>query len=190
VRQKLCSAFLAVTCLLSLSSPVLAAEEGGDIAFSPIGWTFRALNFLILAFGLGWLMRRAPQFFRGRAARIVSAIEESRQIKDESDRLLKDSERRLAGLDKEVGELRVTAQQDAAAEAERIRAAAREEEAKIERAAQAEILAAERTARMEMKALVAHLAVERAESLLRDQVTPDRQAALVRAFVQNVGRAN
>ena len=190
MRQKRRFAFLAVTCLLSLSSPVLAAEEGGDIAFSPIGWTFRALNFLILAFGLGWLMRKAPQFFRGRAARIVSAIEESRQIKDESDRLLKNSERRLAGLDREVSESRVTARQDAAAEAERIRAATREEETKVERAAQAEILAAKRAARLELKALIAQLAVARAESLLRDQVTPERQAVLMRAFVQNVGRAN
>lgn len=190
MRQGVRFAFLVLSCLLTLSSPVLAAEEGGDIAFSPIGWTFRALNFLILALGLGWLMRKAPQFFRGRAARIVSAIEESRQIKDESDRLLRDSGRRLAGLDGEVSELRVIARQDAAAEAERIRAAAREEEAKVGHAAQAEILAAERAARMEMKALVAQLAVARAESLLRDQVTPERQAALMRAFVQNVGRAN
>ena len=86
-----------------------------------------------------------------------------------------------------VGEL---SRQDAAAEAERIRAATREEETKVERAAQAEILAAERAARLELKALIAQLAVARAESLLRDQVTPERQAVLMRAFVQNVGRAN
>lgn len=190
MKQRLrCSAY-ATLVFLALSSPVFAAEEGGDIAFSPIGWVFRILNFLILFFGLAWLMRGAPKFFRGRAAKIVSAIEEARQIKDESDRILKDSERRLAGLDHEVAGLRASARQDAAAETERIRAATREEEAKIERAAQAEIVAAERAARMELKALVARLAVGQAETLLRDQVTPERQSALLRGFVQNLGSAN
>jgi F0F1-type ATP synthase membrane subunit b/b' len=43
---------------------------------------------------------------------------------------------------------------------------------------------------MELKALVAQLAVQRAEALLKEQVTPERQAALLRGFVQNLGSVN
>lgn len=181
---------LAVTTLF-LASSVLAAEEGGgDVAFTPLGWAFRIINFVILVF-LGYrVLRKAPQWFRGRAAKIVAAIEESRLVKQEADHLLGDSERRLAGLAHEVSELRNAARQDAAAETDRIRATTKDEEAKIERAADAEIQAAERAARMELKALVAQLAVQRAEALLRDQVTPERQAALMRGFVQNLGSVN
>jgi F-type H+-transporting ATPase subunit b len=175
---------------LILSPPVLAAEGGGDVAFAPIGWAFRVINFVILIFLGYWMLRKAPQWFRGRAAKIVAAIEDSRLVKQEADRLLSDSETRLAGLDQEVEHLRTVAQQDAAAEMLRIRATAKEEEAKVERAADAEIVAAERAARMELKALVAQLAVQRAEALLKEQVTPERQAALLRGFVQKLGSVN
>ena len=50
----------------------------------------------------------------------------------------------------------------------------------IERAAQAEIAAAERAARLELKALAARLAVERAEAVLRGELTPEAEAALFR----------
>ncbi len=184
---------LFIMVALVLASPAYGAEEGGgggDVAFTPIGWAFRIINFVILVF-LGYrMLRKAPQWFRGRAARIVAAIEESRLVKQEADRLLSDSERRLAGLHREAGELRTVARQDAAAETERIRATAKEEEGKIERAADAEIHAAQRAARMELKALIAQLAVQRAEALLKDQVTPERQAALMRGFVLNLGSVN
>lgn len=180
----------AACTALGCASPALAAEEGGDPAFSPIGWVFRVINFAILI-GFGyWMLRNAPQWFRGRAAKIVAAIEDSRLVKQEADQLLGDSERRLAGLDQEIAHLRTVAQEDAEAEKARIRAAAKEEEAKVERAADAEIVAAERAARMELKALVAQLAVQRAEALLKEQVTPERQAALMRGFVQNLGSVN
>lgn len=178
---------------ITLVPAVLAAEEsggGGDVAFSPIGWAFRFINFFILIFLGYWMLRKAPPWFRGRAARIVAAIEDSRLVKQEADRLLRDSERRLAGLDQEVAQLRTAAQQDAAAETARIRATAQEEEAKVQRAADAEIAAAERAARMELKALVAQLAVQRAETLLKEQVTPEKQALLMRGFVQNLGSVN
>jgi len=175
------------------AAPALAAEEGGggeDVVSSPIGWAFRIINFIILVF-LGYrLLRTAPQWFRGRAAKIVAAIEESRLVKQDADRLLGDSEQRLAGLDREVGELRNLAQQDAAAETVRIRTNAKDEEAKIEKAADAEIEAAERATRLELRAQVAQLAVQRAEALLKDQVTPERQAALLRGFVQSLGSVN
>ncbi len=85
--------------------------------------------------------------------------------------------------------MRASAQRDGAAEAERIRDAAREEAAKIDRAAEMEIQAAERAARMELKALGAQLAVERAEGVLRGKMTPTTEAALFRAFVGDLGRS-
>jgi F0F1-type ATP synthase membrane subunit b/b' len=103
---------------------------------------------------------------------------------------LRDAERRLANLGDEVAQMRAAAQQDGTAEAERIRAMARDEAAKIGRTAQAEIEAAERAARMELKSIAARLAVERAEAIVKGKVTPEAQTALVRAFVENLGRAS
>lgn len=190
---RLCKHAFVGLAWMALVPGVLAAEEGGgggDVAFSPIGWTFRFINFFILVFLGYWMLRKAPQWFRGRAARIVAAIEDSRLVKQEADRLLSDSERRLAGLQQEIAQLRAAAQQDAAAEMTRIRAAAQEEEAKVQRAADAEIVAAERAARMELKALAAQLAVQRAEALLKEQMTSETQTLLLRGFVRNLGSVN
>lgn len=172
--------------------PAFASEGGGSSSpeTTPLGWALRVVNFLVLAFGLGYLMRGAPAFFRARAGRIVSAITEARRVKDEADRLLRDAERKLAGLPQEVEALRAAAKQDGTAEAERIRAMARDEAAKIERAGQLEIEAANRAAQMELKAAAARLAVEKAEAIVKGRMTPEVQAGLVRAFVENLGRAN
>jgi F0F1-type ATP synthase membrane subunit b/b' len=70
-----------------------------------------------------------------------------------------------------------------------LRSLAREEAQKIERAAQAEIAAAERAARMELKSLAARMAVERAEALLRKELTPKSEAVLFQTFVQELGRS-
>ena len=58
----------------------------------------------------------------------------------------------------------------------------------IERAAQAEIAATERAARLELKTLAARMAVERAEAVLRQELTPKAEAARFRTFVAELER--
>ena len=189
-RQR--QAFAMYLFLLVVALPALAAEGGEENpAESPLGMGFRWVHFAILAAGLLYLMlKKAPTFFRGRADAIVSSISESRSLKQDAERILRTAEGKLARLEQEVAEFRAGAQRDAAAEAERIRAAARDEAGKIERAAQAEMEAAERAARIELRAVAARLAVERGEALIRAQITPEKQAALFRSFVENLGSVN
>ncbi len=185
------SAFLFLALSSAAMSPVWASEGGAQSPeTTPLGWTMRGINFLVLVLGLGYLLRGAPGFFKNRAERIVGAITDARLVKEEADRQLRNAETKLARLEHEVADLRTAAMQDGAAEADRIRALAREEEAKIQKAAQMEIEAAERTARMELKALAAGLAIDRAEALVKDRMTPDAQSALVRAFVNHLEKAS
>ena len=68
---------------------------------------------------------------------------------------------------------------------------ARNDVEKIRLAAKAEVEAAERAARVELKALAARLAVDRAESLVTKQMTPALQEAMINRFVQSLeGRPN
>ena len=173
--------------------PALAASEGGgsdDVFHQPIGTLFRWIQFAIVFGGGGYLIgKKAPAFFRARRETIVAAITESTRVKEEANRRLQDASEKLARLDVELAELRAAAQREWAAEAERIRAAAREEAKKIERAAEAEKEAAERAARIELRAMTARLAVEQAEARIRQQMTPQAEAALVRGFVEQLGRS-
>jgi F-type H+-transporting ATPase subunit b len=173
------------------AAPVLASEEGGDDPVnSNLGWVFRIINFLIVAYGAWYgFARLLPNIFRARAEGIAASISDAARAKREAERLLREAAGKLERLDLEVGVMQERAQRDAAAEAERIRAAAREEASKVERAAALEIQAAERAARMELKALAAQLAVERAEAVLRGEMTPAAEATLFRAFVSDLERS-
>jgi F-type H+-transporting ATPase subunit b len=178
---------LALVALLGLPAlPAAAAEGGGDPAQSPFGWVLRWVNSALLVGGLIYLLRKAPGFFRRRAQNIASAIEEARRAREDAEARNRDAEGKLARLEEEVAAMRAAARRDSAAEAERIRAAARDEAEKVRRAARLEIAAAERAARLELKAMASRMAVQNAESLVRSQLTPETEAALFRSFVEGL----
>ena len=189
--------FLAATvCLLALvvlAAPLLAAQGGEENpANAAITEVFKWLNFLIVFGALAYLIvKKAPAFFGARAATISAALTEAAAAKAEADRVLREAEGKLARLDSEVAALKTTAGQEASDEAERLRRATNDEIEKISRAARAEVDAAERAARMELRAIGAHLAVERAEALLKKQIAAETQAVLFHTFVESLpGSAN
>jgi F-type H+-transporting ATPase subunit b len=151
---------------------------------------FRWLNFVLVFGGGGYLLaRKAPAVFRARAEAIASRIAEANRLREEAERRLHEAGEKLRNLEQEVAQLRAAARQDAAAEAERIRALARDEAQKIAGAAQFEVEATERAARIELRAAAARLAVERAEALLRRQMTAQAEAGLFQNFVAGLARS-
>ncbi len=188
VAHAMIAFLLAAACV---AQPVFAAAGGEqNPAEAPIGTLFRWLNFLLVFGGAAYLIaKKAPAFFGSHARAIAAAITEAAATQAEAERQLREAEAKLARLDHEAVELRAAGQRESAAEAERIRAVARDEAEKISRAARAEIEAAERAARMELKALAARLAVERAEAMLRKQITAETQSWLFRSFLDNLARS-
>ena len=182
------AATVSLLVLVMLAAPVLgAAGAEQNPVETPIGEFFQWLNFFV-AFGLiVYAVRRwiAPRL-RKRFAAIGQDIADAAAAKAEAERRLGEAERKLARLDLEVAALRAAAEKEAAGEAERLRRTTSDEIERISRAARAEMDAAERAARMELRAMGARLAVERAEALLKKQITADTQAALFRAFVQSL----
>jgi len=169
-----------------------AAEEGGNAATERANEIFKWINFAIVAGVIVWVfLKLTPPFFRKNAETISSAITKATAAKAEADRQLRAAEEKLARLEQEVSQLRATAQREAAAEAERLRAITQSDIQRVRLAAKAEIEAAERAARLELKVITANLAVDGAESLLEKELTPQAQETLVAAFVQSLeGRPN
>jgi len=177
----------AVIAALFLTLTVHAAEEGGAAGAGPSEGIFKWINFAIVAGALLWVcLKKAPGFFRGRAEAISSAITKAGSAKAAADAQLRQAETRLANLDKEVAELRASAEREAAAEVERIRLATRSDLEKIAASAKAEVEAAERAAGLELKALAAKLAVDGAEALLVKQLNAQAQAGLISNFVKSL----
>jgi F-type H+-transporting ATPase subunit b len=128
-------------------------------------------------------------YFRANAEEIAKKIEEGARAREAAEKQKKEMEAKLANLPKEIEQMRAEAKRDSDAEAQRLRALAKEEAQKIEKAALAEIAAAERASRLELKAFAARLAVERAEELLREELTPAAEQKLFHTFVIELERS-
>lgn len=176
---------LALFVLTAL--PVLAQEGEASPVETPTGWIFRWLNFAIVFGAIGYLAyKKGGPYFRAQAEEISRKIAEGTRAREAAERQQQEVQAKLANIDSEIAAMRAEAKRDAEAEALRLRLLARDEAQKIETAAQAEIVAAGRAARMELKIFAARMAVERAEDLLRQELTPKSESSLFQAFVQQL----
>jgi F0F1-type ATP synthase membrane subunit b/b' len=190
MMQFLRRAVSLASLLFLLALPVWAQEGESSPTDSPAGWVFRWLNFAIVFGAIAYLaVKKGAPYFRAQAEEISRKIAEGTRAREAAERQRAEVKAKLANLENDVVTMRAESKRDAEAEAQRLRSLAREEAEKIERAAQAEIAAAERAARIELKHHAARLAVERAEVLLRKELTPKSEAVLFQAFVQELERS-
>jgi F-type H+-transporting ATPase subunit b len=183
VRRFAKSAALFGLVFLCAAAPVLAQESEPSPADSSTGWVFRWINFAIVLGLIVYALRKAAPGFRSHAEEISQKIAEGTRAREAAEKQRAEAQAKLAGIGNDVAQIRAEAKKGAEFEAQRLHDLARSEAAAIERAAQAEIAAAERAARNELKVWAAQIAVERAEASLRQQMTPDAEATLVRTFV-------
>jgi F-type H+-transporting ATPase subunit b len=115
-------------------------------------------------------------------------MEEARKASEEANERLSAIEKRLARLDDEVQTMRATAEKEAVAEEERIKAATAEEARKIAEAAGQEIAAAAKTARRELTAYAADLAVTLAKKQIHVDTATDQ--SLVRRFADQLSNGD
>ena len=148
-------------------------------------WLGIVVNFAILAAAIFWASKKnLPAMFRSRTVSIQRAMEEARKASTEANRRLSEIEARLSRLDVEIGEMRMAAEKEAAAEEERIKAAADEDARKIVESAEQEITAAAKAARRDLTAYAADLAVTLAKKQIHVDVATDQR--LVRGFADQL----
>jgi F0F1-type ATP synthase membrane subunit b/b' len=187
-RALRCAGFIVLFFYIEIT-PVLAQEGESSPADSTTGWVFRWLNFAIVFGAIAYFaVKKGAPYFRANAKEISGKIADAARVREEAEQKRREAAAKLANLDQEIAQLREDAKRNAEFEALRIRILVREESEIIERAAKAEIAAAERAARLELKVLAARLALQRAEALLREELTPKAEAALFRTFVRDLGR--
>lgn len=152
-------------------------------------WLAVFINFAVVVGVIIWIWKKnVPAAFRNRTASIQKSIEEARRASEDANRRLAEIEARLGKLDEEIGQMRATSEKEAAAEEERIKAAAAEDAKRIVESAEQEIAAASKAARRDLTAYAADLAV----SLATKQIHVDTQAdqALVRRFAQQLSNGS
>jgi F-type H+-transporting ATPase subunit b len=180
-NPRIAALFVMIFSALIFAAPAFAQEEGPETTTT--GWIFRWINFAIVFVAIVWAFSKAGPYFRARSEAIQAAVAEGTRAREEAEAKKRDAEASLANLPAEIEALKAQARRDAEADRERIKAMTREEAAKVEHAADVEIAAAERTAVLALKSYAAGLAVERAEVLLREQITTASDSIIVSSFV-------
>jgi F-type H+-transporting ATPase subunit b len=175
-------------------SPAKAVETGNsrpasgdeDESVSPV-WAWA--NFAILVGALGYLIKKkGGPWFAAQSNAIRKGIAEAEEIRRDAEARAAEVDRKLAGLQTEIENLRVHARREQNAEGERIRQQSAADLARIREHAAREIDAAGKVARVELKRYAAQLAVDLAEQKIRRQMTPEIQTALVENFARDLDR--
>jgi F-type H+-transporting ATPase subunit b len=155
-------------------------ERGPNVLW---GW----LNFLILAGGLGYLIKkRAGPYFAQRSLEIRKGMADADAARAASDAKVAEVDRRLANLQTEIEALRRSAQQDAEGDAQRVRREAAAELAKIQTQVADEIAAASKSATLELRRYSADLALGLAERKIAARMSPAIEERLVGSFVDTM----
>lgn len=152
-------------------------------------WLAVGINFGIVVVAIVWASKKnLPAIFRNRTASIQKSLAEARAASEDANRRLSEIESRLGRLDQEIEEMRATAEKEAAAEEERIKAAAEEDARRIVESTQQEISAFTRAARRDLTTYAADLAVSLAAKQIRVDAATDQ--GLVRQFMRQLPDGN
>jgi F0F1-type ATP synthase membrane subunit b/b' len=151
---------------------------------SPL-WTtflFEAVNFVLLAAALGWLLfRPIRRVLAARQAALVREAEEVAAKRAEVERLQEAIQQRSAALDAELEHLRQSVLSAAQQEAERIRAAARADAERAREAVRHRLAHLEEVQLEHLAAAVATAAGSAVQRLLQQLGGPDLERGLARA---------
>jgi F-type H+-transporting ATPase subunit b len=149
------------------------------------GTAFEVFNFVLLALGMGWvLIRMLPKTFRDRNTAIQKHLVDARTATEEATARLSSVEERLSKLDGQIEAMRLQAEQDLAADEQRIKASVEDEKKKILAAAEQEISSATVQAQRAIQQFAAELAIDQAAKKLVVSAETDR--LLVQGFARRL----
>ncbi len=151
---------------------------------------WKTINLVIFLTFLYLILRKPiTAFFQERFTTIRASLEHAAKEKAAASAKLAEIDARLNKLDAEIAGIRAQAEQEAAAERERITAQARQDAEKLRTMAQREIESAKNTALAELQQFTAARSVEMAEQIIRRELTPEDDSRLFNRMTQEIQQA-
>lgn len=179
-------AALPLVLWAGVASAAAAAEGEGTWSTLMLFW--RVVNTIALLAILVYFMKKPlVTFFSERKEQIAKDLEEAKEQRQRAEHLLAEYQQKIAGMEKELEKLRADLARAAEADSQRLivtaekMAAAMVESAKL--TAEQEV----RKAKQALKDESALLAVELAESLIRETINDDDRKRLVEEYFVKVG---
>lgn len=147
----------------------------------------KVINFLILAGGLGYLLYKPLQhFLEKKTLDIQRRLRESEASRKDAEKRLEEARQRLAGLEKEISQMKKDAQDEGEREKDRIRAFTEKEIERIRRLTQQEIESQFKAGIQELKEYTAELVVDLAEKKIKEKVSLEDHIQLIDKSVESL----
>jgi len=164
-----------------------SGESKGEEPESPNKEIFLWINFLLLAGGLWYLLKKMlGPYLQARGDAIREEMKQSSKALEDASQRLSAIEDKLRLLDQEIGSLRSSALEEAAAERVRIEERTNADAQKISQTAEQEIAAAAKLARQELRVYASELAIGLAEKKIRDTISPESEGTIFRSFLEDL----
>jgi F-type H+-transporting ATPase subunit b len=179
---------------MSLFALILIFVEGDPPWWDYPGfelWKFTNLALFIVAVFLfhRFLGKPVAKGLQARKEAIARALVEARQERDEALKQLAEVELRLNGLSAEVAAIRERSKSEAEAENARIQRATEAELVKLRDSAKREVDAATKTATTELRRFASEESIRLAQQVITSQITAEDDARITRARAQQLGGA-
>ena len=172
--------------LLLVAAPAAAAEGGGLGSL-----VYPTLNVVLLLIVLVYFARKPVlAFFADRRSGIETEISEAAELQKRAEERYAQWQRRLVDLESELESIRRTARERAEEERARILEDARSSAERIRSNASLAIDQELRRAKERLREEAADLAVELADSMLRQQVTTEDRDRLLDEFISRVEQSS
>jgi len=183
-------AFLVVL-LLGLMGATLALAAGDGHGESPWDTSkliWRVINTIALVAVLVYFLKTPlVTFFSERSEQIRKDLEDAVTQRERAERLIREYEAKIAGMEQQVESMRAELAQVAAIESEKFVGNADQMAAKLVAAAKVTAEQEVRKARIALKNEAVDLAVQLAETLIREKIDDDDRASIVEDYLAKVG---
>ncbi len=178
--------FLVSILVLALSAVAFAS---GDAA--PKGWvitdTAKVLNFGVLIVALFFVAKKpVKEFFSSRAKGIEEELADLEQKKEAAQKKLAEYEVKFKNLDAESKQILEDYLKQGEEAKKRILEAAESQADKLEEMAKRNIEQEFKTAKTQLQAQISEMAMDKAETLIKDSISSDDQDRLVDEYLKKV----
>lgn len=183
---------IAAATAVSLAMVGAAYASGGGHGEAVAGgWkptdTYRVMNFVVLAAGLFFILRKpVANFLSGRISEIEAQLAELDARKAETEKSLSEYRRKLKAMDAEAEEILATYRKQGEEAKARILAEAEVAAEKIRAQAKKNIEHEFARVKAELQAEVMDKALDKAEVLIREKISGEDQERLVGEYIEKV----
>ena len=182
---------LSLFVLLFTLTAAYASGGGSNEEPSWFNFTWRGVNFLILAGVLYWLLaKKVKAFFAGRHEGIRTALAEAVTAREEAEKKFREYAAKLNKATGEIDEITRMIQAQGLAEKERIIEDARKTAEKMKEDTQARMEQEFNKASRELRIEAVRLSTQMAGELLRKNIQADDHEALVKDYIEKVVNKN